>query len=165
MISIWLCPDYNNELYLQNVINCLSDIHNSPRFPPHCTLVSGIKSNKHELENIIDNSIDNIGPIIVKSKKISYTNILWKTVFIELVVSKDLKSLQNSIYTEIKSNIDYKFDPHISLIYKLMPNDIKKEIINSLHLKNSFKMDKIVAVKTGQNILDWKIIVEREFYA
>ena len=30
-----------------------------------------------------------------------------------------------------------------------MPNDIKKEIINSLHLKNSFKMDKIVAVKTG----------------
>ena len=165
MISIWLCPDYNNELYLQNVINCLSDIHNSPRFFPHCTLASGIKSNKHELENIIDNSIDNIGPIIVQSKRISYTNILWKTVFIELVVSKDLKSLQNSIYTEIKSNIDYKFDPHISLIYKLMPNDIKKEIINSLHLKNSFKMDKIVAVKTGQNILDWKIIVEREFYA
>ncbi len=165
MISIWLCPDYNNELYLQNVINCLSDIHNSPRFSPHCTLVSGIKSNKHELENIIDNSIDNIGPIIVKSKKISYTNILWKTVFIELVVSKDLKSLQNSIYNEIKSNIDYKFDPHISLIYKLMPNDIKKEIINSLNLKNSFKMDKIVAVKTVQNILDLKIIVEREFYA
>ncbi len=165
MISIWLCPDYNNELYLQNVINCLSDIHNSLSFSPHCTLVSGIKSNKHELENIIDNSIDNIGPIIVKSKKISYTNILWKTVFIELVVSKDLKSLQNSIFTEIKSNIDYKFDPHISLIYKLMTNDIKKEIINSLHLKNSFKMDKIVAVKTGQNILDWKIIVEREFYA
>ena len=56
MISIWLCPDYNNELYLQNVINCLSDIHNSPRFFPHCTLASGIKSNKHELENIIDNS-------------------------------------------------------------------------------------------------------------
>lgn len=165
MISIWLCPDYNNELYLQNVINCLSDIHNSPRFSPHCTLVSGIKSNKHELENIIDNSIDNIGPIIVKSKRISYKNFLWKTVFIELVVSKDLKSLQNSIYNEIKSNIDYKFDPHISLIYKLMHNNIKKEIINSLHLKNSFKMDKIVAVKTGQNILDWKIIVEREFYA
>jgi len=165
LISIWLCPDYNNELYLQNVINSLSGIHNSPRFSPHCTLVGGIKSNKHGLENIIDNSIDNIGPIIVKSKRISYTNILWKTVFIELVVNKDLKSLQNSIYTEIKSNIDYKFDPHISLIYKLMPNNIKKEIINSLHLKNSFKMDKIVAVKTGQNILDWKIIVEREFYA
>ena len=37
--------------------------------------------------------------------------------------------------------------------------------LNSLHFKNSFKMDKIVAVKTGQNVLDWKIIVEREFYA
>ena len=113
MISIWLCPDYNNELYLQNVINSLSDIHNSPRFSPHCTLVGGIKSNKYELEKIIDNSIDNIGPIIVQSKRISYTNILWKTVFIELVVNKNLKSLQNSIYTEIKSNIDYKFDPSL----------------------------------------------------
>ena len=44
-------------------------------------------------------------------------------------------------------------------------NLTKKEIINSLHLKNSFKMDKIIAVETGQNVLDWKIIVERELYA
>ena len=110
LISIWLCPDYNNELYLQNVINSLSDIHNSPRFSPHCTLVSGIKSNKNELENIIDISIKNVEPIIIKSKRISYTNILWKTVFIELAINKNLKSLQNSIYTKIKSNIDYKFD-------------------------------------------------------
>ena len=47
----------------------------------------------------------------------------------------------------------------------MMPEYIKKEIIDSLSLQNSFKMNKVVAVKTDQNIVDWEIIVERELYA
>ena len=65
----------------------------------------------------------------------------------------------------IKPNIEYKFDPHISLIYKIIAENTKKEIVNSLNFKNSFKMNKIAAVKTGQNVSEWEIIVEREFYA
>lgn len=165
MISIWLCPDYNDELYLQNVINHLSDIYNSPKFIPHCTLLSGIKSKKYELENIIDISIQNIEPIIVKTNRIGFANILWKTVFIELINNKKLKAFQNFFYMHIKPNIEYKFDPYISLIYKIIAENTKKEIVNSLNFKNSFKMNKIAAVKTGQNVSEWEIIVEREFYA
>ena len=165
MISIWLCPDYKDELYLQNIINHLSDIHNSESFLPHCTLVSGIKLNRSELATILDKSIDNIDPIIVESKRISYTKILWKTVFIELLGSKDLISLQKNIFKQIKSDIKYKFEPHISLIYKIMPEYIKKEIIYSLHLQNSYRMNKVLAVRTDRNIVDWKIIAERDLYA
>ena len=165
MISIWLCPNNKDTLYLQHIINNLSGIHNSESFFPHCTLVSGIKLNRSELDTILDKSINNYGPIIVNSKRIHYSNILWKTVFIELLDSKDLISLQKKLFKQIKSDIEYKFDPHISLIYKIMPEYIKKEIIDSLSLQNSFKMNKVVAVKTDQNIVDWKIIVERELYA
>ena len=165
MISIWLCPDYKNELYFQNIINNLSDKYNSPIFSPHCTLVSGLKSDKYELENIIDISIRNVEPIIVKSNRIGFANILWKTLFIELINNKKLKAFQNYFYMHIKSNIEYKFDPHISLIYKIIAENTKKEIVNSLKLKNSFKMNKIAAVRTGQNVSEWEIIVEREFYA
>ena len=52
MISIWLCPDNDDELYIQNIINDLSDIHNCARFYPHCTLLSGVKENKNDLEKI-----------------------------------------------------------------------------------------------------------------
>ncbi|MFL3028001.1 MAG: hypothetical protein ACJZ1O_06905 [Candidatus Neomarinimicrobiota bacterium] len=165
MISIWLCPDSKDKLYLQNIINHLSDIHNSVPFFPHCTLLSGIKLNTSELTTILDKSIDNMGPIIVESKRISYTNIFWKTLFIELSVSKDLISLQKNIFKQIKSNIKYKFEPHISLIYKIMPEYIKKEIIHSLHLQNTYKMNKVMAVRTDQNIVDWKIVAERDLYA
>lgn len=165
MISIWLCPDNDDELYIQNIINDLSDIHNCARFYPHCTLLSGIKENKDDLGNIIDKSIKNIGPIMVRSKRISFTDILWKTVFIELMVTNDLSSLQQNFLKQIKSDIKYKFDPHISLIYNKMPKESKKKIINSLKIKSSFMMNKIVAVKTGQNISNWKKIVERKLYA
>ena len=165
MISIWLCPDNKDKLYLQHIINHLSDIHNSAPFLPHCTLLSGVKLNRSELSKILDKSIDNFGPIIVKSKRISYSNILWKTVYIELADRKDLISLQKNIFKQIKSDNKYIFEPHISLIYKMMPEYIKKEIIDSLSLQNSFKMNKVVAVKTDQNIVDWEIIVERELYA
>lgn len=165
MISIWLCPDNKDKLYLQHIINHLSDIHNSAPFLPHCTLLSGVKLNRSELSKILDKCIDNFGPIIVKSKRISYSNILWKTVYIELADRKDLISLQKNIFKQIKSDNKYIFEPHISLIYKMMPEYIKKEIIDSLSLQNSFKMNKLVAVKTDQNIVDWEIIVERELYA
>ena len=165
MISIWLCPDNKDKLYLQHIISHLSDIHNSAPFLPHCTLLSGIKLNRSELSKILDKCIDNFGPIIVKSKRISYSNILWKTVYIELADSKDLLLLQKNIFKQIKSDKKYIFEPHISLIYKMMPEYIKKEIIDSLSLQNSFKMNKVVAVKTDQNIVDWEIIVERELYA
>ena len=165
MISIWLCPDNDDELYIQNIINDLSDIHDCERFYPHCTLLSGIKENNNDLENIIDKSIKNIGPIMVKSKRISFTDIFWKTVFIELIVANDLLSLQQNILKQVKSDIKYKFDPHISLIYNKMPKESKKKIINSLKIKSSFMMNKVVAVKTGQNISNWKKIVERKLYA
>lgn len=165
MISIWLCPDNDDELYIQNIINVLSDTHNCARFYPHCTLLSGVKENNNDLENIIDKSIKNIGPIMVKSKRISFTDIFWKTVFIELIVANDLLSLQQNILKQVKSDIKYKFDPHISLIYNKMPKESKKKIINSLKIKSSFMMNKIVAVKTGQNISNWKKIVERKLYA
>ena len=50
MISIWLCPTHEDELYLQKIINKLSENYNSPIFLPHCTLLGGIKLNEFDLE-------------------------------------------------------------------------------------------------------------------
>ena len=165
MISIWLCPTHEDELYLQKIINKLSENYNIPIFLPHCTLLGGIKLNEFDLETIIDISIDNIGLIKIKSNGIDYTNIIWKTVFIKLVLDKKLKTLQEKFYKQIEPNIDYKFDPHISLMYKILPDNTKKEIINSLDLKNSFKMNKIAIVNTGQNVSEWEIILEKKINA
>ena len=49
MISIWLCPTHEDELYLQKIINKLSENYNSPIFLPHCTLLGGIKLNEFDL--------------------------------------------------------------------------------------------------------------------
>ena len=50
-------------------------------------------------------------------------------------------------------------------MYKILPDNTKKEIINSLDLKNSFKMNKIAIVNTGQNVSEWEIILEKKINA
>jgi Cyclic phosphodiesterase-like protein. len=94
LIFIWLCPSHEDELYIQKIINKLSENYNSPIFLPHCTLLGGLKLNEFDLENIIDISIDNIGLIKIKSNGIDYTNTIWKTLFIKLVLDKKLKTIQ-----------------------------------------------------------------------
>ena len=61
-----------------------------------------------------------------------------ETVFIELIVANDLLSLQQNILKQVKSDIKYKFDPHISLIYNKMPKESKR---NYKFLKIKFFYD------------------------
>ena len=82
-----------------------------------------------------------------------------------LILDKKLKTLQEKFYKQIEPNIEYKFDPHISLMYKILPDNTKKEIINFLDLKSSFKMNKIAIVNTGQNVSEWEIILEKKINA
>lgn len=66
---------------------------------------------------------------------------------------------------QIRSPKEYDFMPHISLIYKEMSTERKKEIIEKLFLKNSYKMDKISVVETGSDVMNWKNIIEIKFNA
>ena len=46
-----------------------------------------------------------------------------------------------------------------------MPTEKKKGIIEKLPLRNSYKMDKISAVETGLDVVNWKNIAEVKLHA
>ena len=82
-----------------------------------------------------------------------------------MLVSPELEQLHQAVISQFPKEQPYEFLPHISLIYKEMPYKEKEDIIRNLQVKNSFKMDKIAAVRTGPNVDNWATVVEIPFHA
>ena len=165
MISIWLIPAREDAQYIQVIIDNLSINYQAPVFSPHCTLYSPIDLPKAELKKILERFAKNMKSFYVKNIMISHTEDLWKTIFIELFRSSELEQLQQEVISQFQVEQPYKFSPHISLLYKEIPDKIKEDIIRNLQVKNSFKMDKIAAVRTGPNVDNWETVVEIPFHA
>ena len=165
MVSIWLIPASEDAQYLQAIINNLSSTHQAPVFNTHCTLYSSTDLSIAEVKKILERSVKNMKSFYVKNIMISHTEDLWKTIFIELLRSSELEQLQQEVISQFQVEQPYKFSPHISLLYKEIPDKIKEDIIRNLQVKNSFKMDKIAAVRTGPNVDNWETVVEIPFHA
>ena len=165
MVSIWLIPAPEDEQYLQAIINNLAVTYQAPVFNTHCTLYSPTDLPAAEVKQILKRSAKNMKSFYVKKSAISHTENIWKTIFIELLGSPELEQLQQAVISQFPKAQPYEFLPHISLLYKEMPDKTKEDIIRNLQVKNSFKMDKIAAVRTGPNVDNWATVVEIPIHA
>ena len=165
MVSIWLIPAFEDVQYLQAIINNLAATYQAPVFSPHCTLYSPTDLPAARVKKILERSVKNMKSFYVKNIMISHTEDLWKTIFIELLRSSELEQLQQEVINQFQVEQPYKFSPHISLLYKEMPDKKKEDVIRNLQVKNSFKMDKIAAAQTGPNVDNWETVVEIPFHA
>ena len=165
MISIWLTPAKEDSAYLQEIVNELASEYQAPVFSPHCTLYSPIDLEVNELDKILEKAGEKLGSLYVTMDKLDHTTNIWKTVFIELEKSLELSNLQHSLVSLIPDPKPYEFLPHISLIYKKMTAEQQEEIIINLAVRNSYKMDRIIAMKTGPDVKHWEKVAEVQFHA
>ena len=165
MVSIWLIPAPKDAQYIQAIINNLAATYQAPVFDAHCTLYSPTDLPETEVKQILKRSAKNMKSFYVKKSAISHMENIWKTIFIELLGSPELKQLQQAVISQFPKAQPYEFLPHISLLYKEIPDKKKEDIIRNLQVKNSFKMDKIAAMRTGPNVDNWATVVEIPFHA
>jgi 2'-5' RNA ligase len=151
--SIWLTPSKEDEAYFSSVIQELADEYDASVFYPHCTLYSPV-TDFSLAQSILEKIV--LNPIQVTPIGISQSDNIWKTVFIELELSVELQFLKREI--ESIFLLPYSFSPHISLIYKELADEEKESIISKLDVKNSYKMDAIRIVRTGNTIPNWKTV-------
>jgi 2'-5' RNA ligase len=165
LVSIWLIPAPEDAQYIQAIINNLAATYQAPVFDSHCTLYSPTDLPATEVKQMLEQSANNMKSFYVKKAAISHMENIWKTIFIELLRSPELEQLQQAVISQFPNGQPYEFLPHISLLYKEMPDKKKEDIIRNLQVKNSFKMDKIAAVRTGPNVDNWATVVEIPFHA
>jgi len=151
--AICLTPALDDKKYLSGIIETLAAEYDAPIFSPHCTLylpVYDLETARSILNQIVLKQFD------VQLLTVSYTDDLWKTVFLVLKTNSQLTTLYN--FFDRSFNAMYEFRPHISLIYKKMENKNKLKIKNKLRPPNTYLMDGIDLVDISKSIENWKTV-------
>jgi len=158
MYAIWLLPNEKDELYLKETIDSLSLKFNSPRFLPHITIYGLLNLDYIIIEKAIKNSIHSIKPFIVTKLGIKQSNDIWKTLFIDIKMNRELEVINKNLNLAFSKLSKYKFFPHISLIYKKMNKIDRIRIIQNLKIKNEFIINRIAILKFSNKVSEWKTV-------
>ena len=158
MFAIWLTFQKDDEDFLQDIIYELSKKYNSVSFKPHITAYGLVDIELDEISKICKNISTRFEPFNVEFLNISYSDDLWKTLFVNLKTSMIMNDIHNNLKNKFQKIEKYVFEPHSSLIYKNMPNKDKKEISKNLKLKKQFRIDSISILHYSDKIENWKIV-------
>ncbi|HSB83129.1 MAG TPA: hydrolase [Nitrosarchaeum sp.] len=160
MYAIWLTFAENDRDYLKSIIDKISEKYNAPKFEPHITIYGLLNLKMNLIDSVIKEVSQNSNSILVKKSKILQSDVLWKTVYIELEMNQQLGIIHNNLKKHFEKILKYEFSPHISLIYKILSIEKKIKIINELNIKNEFRINKIAIQEFFPDIEKWNIIKE-----
>jgi len=160
MYAIWLTFAKDDREYLRKIINEISKKYNAPKFEPHITVYGLIDSKISHIEKIIKEISNNYNSFVVKKSEILQSENLWKTVYIELKTNNELDLIHKNLKNHFENISKYEFNPHISLIYKILSIKEKTKIVDKLNIKNEFTVDKLCIQKFFRDIEKWKIVRE-----
>jgi len=160
MHAIWLTFSKNDRDYLKKISDAISEKYQAPKFEPHITIYGLIDSEISLIDSIAKEVILNCNSFLVKKSEILQSEELWKTVYIELKMNTELELIHKNLKKHFEKILKYEFNPHISLIYKILPIQEKIKIINELDIKNEFMINKLVVQKFFPDVEKWKIVKE-----
>ncbi len=160
MYAIWLTFSKSDREYLKDIINEISEKYQAPKFEPHITIYGLIDLDINQIDKITEKITLNQNSFLVKKSDILQSEELWKTVFIEVKINQQMQSIHKNLKKYFEIILKYKFNPHISLIYKILPLEERMKIINGLEIKNEFQISDLAIQKFFPDIEKWKIVKE-----
>jgi 2'-5' RNA ligase len=164
-IVYWLLPAKPERDLFRDVVRILRKEFRAPNFEPHLTLFVSTKtvaSPNRFLQKI------RAEPIRLKIRGVALSEKFTKTLFVRFKSSSELRKLANELSRVVKSRAKVPRDPHVSLLYQMIPHETKKELANVIKLPfRSARFDSIAAVRmalpvrTGADVDKWKIIAKK----
>jgi 2'-5' RNA ligase len=158
MYAVWLIFSQNDTKYLKKIITNIAKKYDAPEFEPHITIYGILDIEINLIKKILKKIARNNKLIISKNIKILQSNNLWKTIYIELENQKEFTKIYQDLKEYFKQIKKYEFNPHISLVYKILSTIEKTEIINQLDIKKEFTIEQIAILKFFPEIEKWEII-------
>lgn len=152
--ALWLLPSKEDCIELQTIIDKLAIEHNAPRFLPHVTLFSGSCVKKDALHEIVPVIASSARPFQLKVSRLYQSEQIMQTVVIGLGMHESLASLCTSMTGRLCELQHRDLDPHLSLVYKEIPFDLRNAIIDELDYSNpTISFDKVCVTAPCGN--DW----------
>ena len=157
MNCIWLTFDSSD---LSEIIMKLALKYNNPVFQPHCTIIGKTDVSLPRMKSAVIDLMSIYKQIEVHPMKISYTDNLWRTLYIELDEKKLLNKWHEYICDLLAINRDRDYLPHISLMYNSISREEKKIISENIQLKSAYKIQSIQIIDCSEEVNDWRTVFE-----
>ena len=163
MYAIWFMLEKNDTEYFEEIIDELSSKYNSQSFKAHITAYGLVDVDLDELDKIVSKSIQGEKQFEIEKSGVSYSDVFWKTLFVEFQPNPQLERINKKLTEYLKSFTKYEFIPHMSLIYKKMNSDEQKKLAHTIDIKDHFNVTGMVIQKFHEDIEKWKIVKKYEF--
>lgn len=164
-LSFWLIPSQEDLAYFQEIIDTLAQEYDAPTFTPHVTIYSGEYRLDASLESIIEQAIQGIKSISLNVDKLLYTQEFTKSLFVQFQQSSTLSQISEAIGISAQIPREFTLNPHLSLIYQHLTEDIKKKLITKISLQKSevfFNEVRVISthskVETREDVEAWQLI-------
>ncbi|HEY9845090.1 MAG TPA: hypothetical protein V6D03_02735 [Candidatus Caenarcaniphilales bacterium] len=152
-VAFWLIPSEGDRVLFQAVINTLSQRYDAPTFTPHVTIYLGDYAPDEFPAEVIAKAIQGVSSFSLKVAQLLYTEAYTKTLFIQFHPSAMLSNLSNALARSSSKPSNFVLNPHMSLIYQHLDQEIKHSLMTSLTLpKTEVFFNEVRAILTPEEV-------------
>ena len=167
VIAHWLIPAEPAHHFFQDLINDLARRYDAPVFGPHVTIYVGADSTD-ALETVLSKAAQTCKPIVLQALEMSHSDEFIKTLFVEFGLNSKLRQLNQVIRSAAQDSSDYDLKPHLSLLYKRMSVQTRRQLARSIEMPFSqVVFDSLKAVRcisltlSRADVEVWRVVGEK----
>jgi hypothetical protein len=130
--SLWFTPRGGAGERFAQMIRSLSQVHQTPRFPPHITLLARVPQAQSQVVELARQLAQDCGLFEIELGEPATTRAYFQSLFIKAHMSKTLVRAHERALQLFGFPSQTGFMPHLSLLYGILPEAEKQIIIASL---------------------------------
>jgi 2'-5' RNA ligase len=167
ILTYWLTPAEPARQYFTTVISELAARFDAPAFAPHVT-VYVTKAEDENAAELIDCVMANRPPYRLSTRGIDHSDTFTKTVFVQFRSEPELTALSAAFRSASNWQHEYPLNPHLSLLYKDIDQETKRELAAAIALPfTEVIFDRVIAVvspatiSSREDVEAWRVVAER----
>ena len=156
---LWLVPTGTAYDRLAGVLSDLSARYRGPAFDPHLTLLGRLEGEEEPFLDRTKQLARALHPFEIRLKEPAYESLYFRCLFLPVEPSPPVLEAHRRATEIFDKQPTSAFDPHVSLLYGVFPESMKREIITTLppDLPDTFLVSRLQLIRADStNPRDWQ---------
>jgi len=158
---LWLTPGGESHDCLAQLIDQLSQQYRGPKFEPHITLLGGLEGEESILSEQVIELAKRLTPFVVHLQQPTYEDEYFHCVYFTVKDTPEIRDAHEEAKLIFGKTPVSPFHPHVSLLYGLFPEPVKREVIASLPVdfpKTFFANELKLIRAESLHLRDWYLV-------
>jgi hypothetical protein len=157
-VSLWLMPEDDARDQLAGLITRLSERFSTPPFPPHVTLLPGIRGREDDLLAASAALATDLRPFPVRLGGVEGRDEPFRCLFVAAMPDEPLVAAHAAASRNFGREPDPAFLPHLSLVYGTLPPETKWPLAMELEsaVPRSIEATRLHVWRTEGPVGDWR---------